>query len=135
MKTSVILSVLFIAVLAGGFYLYGTPASTPAIPSTPVPSPPESATSSPLQAPTPTPAPGTYTAAEVAAHNSFKSCWTIIGGNVYDLTAWITQHPGGEGAILSICGRNGSGAFAGQHGTDPRANRMLATFKIGALAE
>ena len=37
----------------------------------------------------------TYTTTEVAGHNNATSCWTIVNGNVYDLTAWIDLHPGG----------------------------------------
>jgi cytochrome b involved in lipid metabolism len=77
--------------------------------------------------------PGMYTLADVAQHSGSSSCWTTINGNVYDLTSWISEHPGGEGPILSICGRDGTQAFDGQHGSDPRAQGMLATFKIGVL--
>src|SRR5882724_3561566 len=48
-----------------------------------------------------TPKPGTYTLADVARHRTQSSCWTTIDGNVYDLTSWIPQHPGGEAAIVS----------------------------------
>src|SRR6185503_18872617 len=57
-----------------------------------------------------------YTLATVATHNSQSSCWTTISGKVYDLTTWIGQHPGGEQAIISICGKDGTSAFLGQHG-------------------
>ena len=72
-----------------------------------------------------------YTTLDVAAHNSKSSCWTIINGNVYDLTKWIARHPGGEGAILGICGKNGSAAFNNQHGTSGRPEQILKTFQIG----
>ncbi len=72
-----------------------------------------------------------YSLADVSVHNSKSSCWTIINGNVYDLTKWIAQHPGGEGAILSICGKNGSSAFDNQHGTSGRSEQILKTFQIG----
>lgn len=78
---------------------------------------------------------GQYTAAEVATHNSVSSCWSIIDGNVYDLTAWIPQHPGGEQAILSLCGVDGTTAFHNQHGTRAQQANILATFKIGVLAQ
>jgi cytochrome b involved in lipid metabolism len=81
-----------------------------------------------------TPAPGGYTAAQVAAHDSAQSCWTSISGNVYDLTAWIDQHPGGQAPILSLCGTDGTAAFMQQHGGQGRPEQELATFKIGALA-
>jgi cytochrome b involved in lipid metabolism len=75
----------------------------------------------------------TYTLTQVSTHNSSTSCWTTISGAVYNLTDWIAQHPGGEGAILSICGKDGTSAFMGQHGDGGRAAKMLTTFKIGTL--
>jgi len=77
----------------------------------------------------------TYTAAEVAAHGTPSSCWTSIDGSVYDLTAWIAQHPGGPEAILSLCGGDGTAAFRGQHGIAQRQADILASFRIGALVQ
>lgn len=88
--------------------------------------------------PTTTPATqssGGYTMAVVAAHNSRTSCYTVINSNVYDLTSWIGQHPGGQEAILSLCGKDGSAAFNTQHGGDRRPANELAGFKIGVLAK
>lgn len=64
-----------------------------------------------------------YTKAEVATHATTASCWTIINGNVYDVTSWISQHPGGSQAIKGLCGIDGSAAFNGQHGGQPRPER------------
>ena len=77
----------------------------------------------------------TYTVVDVATHNSKTSCWTAINGDVYDVTTWITQHPGGQRAILSLCGTDGSAAFNGQHGGQARPAAELASFKIGTLAQ
>lgn len=74
-----------------------------------------------------------YTLAQVATHHDAASCWTVIDEKVYDLTSWIARHPGGEGAILSICGTNGSSAFNDQHGGQGRPAQLLASFKIGTL--
>ena len=62
----------------------------------------------------------TYTMAQVAEHNDATSCWTAIGGEVYDVTQWISRHPGGAERIEGLCGTNGTGAFTGKHG-EPRA--------------
>lgn len=78
---------------------------------------------------------GAITMAQVAEHNSRTSCWTTIFGSVYDLTAWIPNHPGGEQAILYLCGKDGTTAFNGQHGSNMKAKTVLAGFKIGALAQ
>jgi cytochrome b involved in lipid metabolism len=76
-----------------------------------------------------------YTMADVATHNSASSCWTAINGNVYDVTSWISQHPGGPQHILELCGVDGSAAFNGQHSGQADPAQELATFYIGTLAQ
>jgi len=71
--------------------------------------------------------------AVIASHNSRSSCWSAINGNVYDLTSWIPNHPGGERTILSICGIDGSGDYNGQHGGSSRIAKILGGFKVGVL--
>jgi cytochrome b involved in lipid metabolism len=78
---------------------------------------------------------GTYTMAQVQAHNSASSCYTTINGSVYDLTQWISQHPGGSRAILSLCGIDGTQKFENQHGGQARPEQELASLKIGTLAK
>jgi cytochrome b involved in lipid metabolism len=73
--------------------------------------------------------------AQVATHNTASNCWATINGNVYNLTSWISQHPGGEAPILGLCGKDGTSAFESQHGNNGRANAELATLKIGTLAQ
>ena len=75
----------------------------------------------------------TFTIAEVATHADLTSCYSIINGSVYDLTSWIPKHPGGERAIKSICGKDGTDGFNGKHGGKPQQESILATFKIGTL--
>ena len=74
-----------------------------------------------------------FTLAEVAKHNTSASCYSAINGSVYDLTQWIGQHPGGQAAIKSLCGVDGSSAFNGQHGASSKPNNVLSGFKIGTL--
>jgi cytochrome b involved in lipid metabolism len=78
-------------------------------------------------------APTGYTPADVAKHGSAASCWTTINRKVYDLTSWIGQPPGGEEAILSLCGKNGTNAFMSQHGDERRPNNELTGFYIGDM--
>ncbi len=82
---------------------------------------------------TPTSTAKTFTLAQVATHNSEPDCYSAINGKVYDLTAWIHQHPGGDRAILSICGKDGSAAFNDQHGGQSRPENILSGFEIGIL--
>lgn len=76
-----------------------------------------------------------YTLSQVSAHKNATSCWTAVNGSVYDVTLFIKQHPGGSGAILSLCGIDGSSAFNGQHGGQARPASELAGFKIGVLVK
>lgn len=43
---------------------------------------------------------------EVRMHNTRRSLWVVAGNSVYDVTAVLTVHPGGEAAML----RRGGGA-------------------------
>ncbi len=83
----------------------------------------------------PSVAAGSFTMAQIATHNSAASCYTVVSGIVYDVTSYISRHPGGQSAIKSICGVDGSAAFSGQHGGQSKPTNTLASFKIGTLAQ
>ncbi len=74
-----------------------------------------------------------YTMAQVALHNKSADCWSVVNGGVYNLTSWISQHPGGASAIISLCGIDGTSGFMSQHGGQGNPERELALFKIGIL--
>lgn len=76
----------------------------------------------------------TYTLADIAMHSTAESCWTAIKGNVYDLTNFISQHPGGERGVLKTCGKDGTQDFLGAHSRGP-AEKSLINFIIGTLAQ
>lgn len=75
-----------------------------------------------------------YTMAQVAKHNTPSDCWTVVNGQVYDVTNWITRHPGGPGVIKAMCGIDGSAAFLQQHGNQQEPSNILESFRLGALA-
>ncbi len=111
------------------------PVSSEATTASATPTPTLSATSA---SPTPTPAPKAsasgYTMAQVRKHANAASCWTVISGNVYDLTKWVNRHPGGRARILSLCGKDGTAAFRAEHGKEKQPNQVLAGYKLGPLA-
>ena len=92
-------------------------------------------------APTPTVAPSPsasatpagYTMEQVKANNTATKCWSAIDGKVYDLTNWISSHPGGAGAITSLCGTDGTSAYINQHKGQSRPGSTLTAYLLGPL--
>jgi len=123
--TSITIGVLVVA-LAGGLVLWQKSADAP------VPTDTSSTTDTEL---TSLPEVEGITSTEVAAHNSRETCWSTINGNVYDLTSWIPEHPGGEQAILQLCGTDGSAKYNGKHGDAPKQAAVLIGFKLGVAAQ
>ena len=76
-----------------------------------------------------------YTMAQVKANNGRAKCWTVISENVYDLTAWIGDHPGGAGAIVSLCGTDGTQGFLAMHRNQSKPESRLAGYLLGPLAK
>lgn len=66
----------------------------------------------------------------VASHTDATSCWSIISGDVYDLTTYINQHPGGNKPILAACGKDATAMFDTKHGMDPQKWAALQQFKV-----
>jgi cytochrome b involved in lipid metabolism len=70
---------------------------------------------------------------QVRANNSARSCWTVVDNYVYNLTSWINLHPGGAGAILFLCGTDGTNAFKAQHDNQARPAIKLDGYRLGPL--
>jgi hypothetical protein len=89
----------------------------------------------PVATPTPTEtaAPAGYTMEQVKANNTSSKCWSAINDKVYDLTNWINSHPGGPGAITSLCGKDGTSSFNGMHGGSGQPASRLAGYLLGPL--
>jgi hypothetical protein len=110
------------------------PAPTPAAPA-PTPAAPAA---TPTPSPTPTAEVTTqtgYTMAKVKENNSSASCWSVISGNVYNLTQWINSHPGGPSVIRGLCGVDGTSSFNGKHRGDGGPASILSGYLLGPLAK
>lgn len=104
------------------------PASAPSIAT--------SSPSKPTTANTPTtnaPAVASYTLAQVSVHASANDCWTVVRGNVYNVTSFVRRHPGGVESISQVCGRDGTAFFEDQHGGQKSPESVLASLKVGVL--
>lgn len=108
------------------------------------PAPTPVASTAPMMKPTPTPSPTPepemttqtgYTMAKVKENNSANSCWSVINGNVYNLTQWINSHPGGPTVIRGLCGVDGTASFNGKHRGQGSPTATLASYLLGPLAK
>src|SRR3989338_3843782 len=74
-----------------------------------------------------------FTREEVRNHNTADDCWTIIDGKVYNVTAWVDLHPGGD-AIGAGAGIDATDLFEFQHHSE-HARSILARYFIGVVEE
>ena len=70
---------------------------------------------------------------EIKTHNLKSDCWSIVNGNVYNLTTYVQRHPGGASVIANICGKDGSKAFVNEHNTKSKPNNVLSSFLLGPV--
>lgn len=79
---------------------------------------------------------GGFTLAEVAAHARADDCWMAIGGEVYDITAYVERHPSEPELLLPWCGREATEAYRTKTRGRPhsaRADALLPQYRIGTL--
>merc|ERR1711976_867599 len=61
---------------------------------------------------------GGITMEEVAKHVTKSDCWVVVSGQVLDVTNFLSQHPGGELAILTFAGKDATEEFNMIHPPD-----------------
>merc|ERR1711937_804195 len=59
-----------------------------------------------------------YTVEEVGKHTTKADCWVILDGKVLNVTNFLSQHPGGELAILTFAGKDATEEFNMIHPPD-----------------
>jgi cytochrome b involved in lipid metabolism len=78
-----------------------------------------------------------YSLADVAEHATEANCWMAIEGKVYNVTEFVSKHPGGK-AILGGCGKDATVLFnerpTNNKGPHPdAAKQALVQLYIGEL--
>jgi len=77
-----------------------------------------------------------FTLEDIAKHDGVQesTVWIIIKDNVYDVTPYLDEHPGGGELITEWAGKDGTKEFDNfGHSTD--AKKDLKQFKIGEVTE
>ncbi|KAL6615107.1 hypothetical protein ACP70R_037377 [Stipagrostis hirtigluma subsp. patula] len=73
------------------------------------------------------------TSAEMARHSTEGDLWVAVQGKVYDVTAWLPRHPGGDLPLLSLAGQDVTDAFVAYH--PPSAWRVLDRYRVATLSD
>ncbi|XP_061628716.1 fatty acid 2-hydroxylase [Phyllopteryx taeniolatus] len=82
----------------------------------------------------PSTSPRLFTEREVTRHCTKDSCWVLLGSRVYDVTAFLRMHPGGEALILRRSGKDVSRELEGPpHRHSQNARRWMEQYYIGEL--
>jgi cytochrome b involved in lipid metabolism len=107
----------------------------------PVPAPSTLATAP--AAPSPAKAPAAaktsekrFALAEVARHATEADCWMAINGVVYDLTAYLPEHPSRPSIVLPWCGKEATEAYKTKtkgRPHSPEADQLLPSYRIGVV--
>lgn len=97
-------------------------------------------TSTPTPTATPTATPSSSSALNssvVATHNTQANCWIIISGKIYDVTSFMSIHPGGVSSIRNYCGQDATNAFnsgSAGHNHSSYARSLLPSYYVADLA-
>jgi len=77
---------------------------------------------------------GGYTMEEVAKHTTKGDCWVVVAGQVLDVTKFLSEHPGGELAIITFGGKDATEEFNMIHPPDviPKYAPYAAIGVVGA---
>lgn len=67
---------------------------------------------------------------ELKAHRSEASCWVLLNGDVWDLTPFLMDHPGGPGVILEYAGRDATAFWESLHPPEV-LSQLNAKLRIG----
>ena len=78
------------------------------------------------------------TLAEVAQHDSLDDCWMAIRGQVYDLTAYVPEHPAARSVLIPWCGIEATEGMETKGRNRPHTEYawgLLERYRIGSLKE
>lgn len=77
-----------------------------------------------------------YSLADIAKYNGKNGArtWIVLHDNVYDVTDYISQHPGGPELIEEYAGKDATNGFD-EFGHSSDAKKMLKVYLIGELED
>ncbi|RYP61393.1 hypothetical protein DL769_007716 [Monosporascus sp. CRB-8-3] len=76
-----------------------------------------------------------WTLSEVGKHASEDDCWMVLHGKVYDITNFVTKHPGGKGILLKNAGQDATPAFNSAHPVEILEEQLAPGQLIGEIEQ
>jgi len=70
---------------------------------------------------------------EISAHNKDTDCWIVVDGQVWDITKFAPEHPGGPGIIYKYAGRDASKKYNETHSPAIIKNNLPADAFKGTI--
>lgn len=84
------------------------------------------------------PAEKRFSLAELSRHARPDDCWMAIDGTLYELSAYLPEHPSLPEIILPWCGREATEAYRTKTKGQPHssaADQLLDRYRIGLLED
>lgn len=75
-----------------------------------------------------------FTMKEVAGHNTRSDLWIVVDGRAYDVTNYVSKHPGGDLPIENMAGKDCTDVFANYHAAKVYKH-MLPPFLVGEVSD
>ncbi|KAI4280422.1 MAG: hypothetical protein L6R38_004467 [Xanthoria sp. 2 TBL-2021] len=70
---------------------------------------------------------------QIAEHNTAKDLWIVVDGQVWDMTDFAPEHPGGIGIILQYAGRDASQPYNEIHAPSLLNKTLTSSKLVGTL--
>ncbi|KAJ5571508.1 cytochrome b5, partial [Penicillium sp. DV-2018c] len=80
----------------------------------------------------PTPGSEIHSLEEVSKHNLASDLWIIVDREVYNLSEFVDEHPGGAKILLPVAGKDATKQFRRYH-RDAILGRFRARLKLGTV--
>ena len=76
-----------------------------------------------------------YTWSEVQLHTKKDDKWLVMDGQVYNITNWVSKHPGGSKVISHYAGQDATDAIRAFHNDLDKLKKYLKPLHLGAVQD
>ncbi|KIX06652.1 uncharacterized protein Z518_04628 [Rhinocladiella mackenziei CBS 650.93] len=74
------------------------------------------------------------TSEDLASHRQKEDLYVVVHNKVYNISPFVTEHPGGEDALLDVAGTDATEAFE-DVGHSDEARALLKGFLVGEFKQ